>query len=143
MTKFFIIFIIILFSFLLIAKSKDFSFKEPTIKSGLKESKKNIVTIFKYKSSDMYKIFCKVGYITTIQLQPGEAISYLGAGDVKRWTIDQESNGTKDGENLTIVMVKPFSENIKTNLIINTIERSYQFFLISSKSTYVQFHNYM
>ena len=134
-----IIFLLILTTSLLIASDTeeyvDFTAKEPVIRSGLKEAKRNIKTDFVYNPNDMFRVYAREGFLTTILLNADEKIIYLAGGDTARWAIDEGVVGTKDG-NKTIVVVKPFYEGLKTNLIINTTKRSYNILLHSAVDWY-------
>lgn len=114
---------------------EDFSAKEPVIRSGLKAAKQNIKTDFVYNEGDMYRIYCRAGFLTTINLNPDEEVIYIAGGDTARWAIDKGETGSRDGKR-TIITLKPFYPGIKTNLIVNTNKRSYQFFLHSANDWY-------
>ena len=114
---------------------EDFSSKEPIIQQGLKQAKENIKTTFVYNENDMYRIYARAGFITTIYLNPDEKVIYLAGGDTARWVIDVGSTGSNKGQQ-QIVAVKPFFPSIKTNLVVNTDKRSYNFFLHSAKDWY-------
>jgi type IV secretion system protein VirB9 len=114
---------------------QDFSMKEPVIRTGLKEAKENISRNFIFNQGDMYRIYAREGFLTTILLQPGEEVVFLGGGDTSRWAIEQAITGSNEGER-TAIYIKPFQQEIKTNLVINTNKRQYHFFLQSSKNYY-------
>jgi len=103
--------------------------------SGSSTTTNDIERTFVYNTNSQYTVFCRVGYITTIYLQPGETVNYVAGGDVQRWTIDIGTAGTKDG-NVECVVIKPFDINIKTNLMVNTNLHSYQFQLDSTTNQY-------
>lgn len=113
----------------------DFSMAEPEIKSGAKAAKQNIGTTFVYNEKDMYRIYCREGFLTTIYFNPDEEITFMAGGDTERWTVEEGITGSKDG-NRTIVTLKPFMTGIKTNLIINTNKRTYNFFLHAANDWY-------
>jgi len=114
---------------------KDFSMKDPVIRTGLKEAKENISRNFIFNQGDMYRIYAREGFLTTILLQPGEEVEFLGGGDTSRWAIEQAITGSNEGER-TAIYIKPFQQEIKTNLVINTNKRQYHFFLQSAKNYY-------
>lgn len=114
---------------------EDFSFKEPVIQTGLKQAKENVKTTFVYNENDMYRIYCRAGFITTINLKEDEEVTYLAGGDTARWAIDVGTAGGAKGQH-QIIVVKPFFPAIKTNLVVSTNKRTYQFFLISAKEWY-------
>lgn len=114
---------------------QDFSMKEPEIKSGLKEAKANVKTNFVYAEGDMYRIYARSGFLTTIYFNPDESITYIAGGDTARWVIDEGVAGGKDGTR-QIITLKPFFPAIKTNLVVSTNKRSYNFFLHSANDWY-------
>lgn len=82
--------------------------------------------VFPYNPANIYKIYCQPGYITDLELHPGDRITYAGAGDTMRWIIDQAvANGAPH------LYVKPVEEGTETNLVINTDRHSYQIVLAS------------
>lgn len=85
---------------------------------------------FKYEPHETYRIFCQDGFVTDIKFQPGERVTYVGAGDTTRWVIDRSSAG---GGALKVehVYVKPIKKGLSTNIIINTNMRSYQIHAVS------------
>ncbi|BBA53207.1 conjugal transfer protein TrbG (plasmid) [Fusobacterium varium] len=113
----------------------DFSMAEPEIRSGAKAARQNIGTTFVYNEKDMYRIYCREGFLTTIYFNPDEEITFMAGGDTERWTVEEGITGSKDG-NRTIVTLKPFMTGIKTNLIINTNKRTYNFFLHAANDWY-------
>ncbi len=101
---------------------------EPEIRSGAKAARQNIGTTFVYNEKDMSGILCREGFLTTIYFNPDEEITFMAGGDTERWAVEEGITGSKVG-NRTIVTLKPFMTGIKTNLIINTNKRTYNFFL--------------
>ena len=76
---------------------------------------------YEYKADSQYEVHTRMGYVTDIKLKPGESITYLAAGDTKRWLIDKAKVG-----NVTHVYIKPIAKNIMTNMIINSSTHSYR-----------------
>lgn len=113
----------------------DFSMKEPIIRSGLKAAKENIARTFVYNEGDMYRIYARQGFLTTILLQPGEELLFLGGGDTTRWGLEVSETGSKEGIR-TVISLKPHQAGLKTNLVINTSKRQYQLFLQSAVHEY-------
>jgi len=66
---------------------------------------------------------CTVLRACIIELQPGESLISLIAGDDQRWLIDHTATGAY--AETAIVSVKPIEHNITTNLIISTDRRVY------------------
>lgn len=77
--------------------------------------------VFSYSPSQLYKIYCKLNYLTDIALKPGEPITFVGGGDTGQWMLD---TATIDGT--AHLYLKPIARNAKTNIIINTTHHSYQ-----------------
>ena len=96
------------------------------IQSGEKEAIQNVTATFVYNENDMYTIYSRVNNISVIMLQPNEKISYIAGGDTARWGIDYAETGSEQGTR-QCVYIKPFQVGLRTNLIINTDKRSYQF----------------
>ena len=86
---------------------------------------------FFYSPTSLYDVFCKDGYITDVQLQPGEEPLFVGGGDTVRWIIDKAQSGVGDTKQWHI-LIKPLKPKISTNLIITTDKHSYQLRLHSS-----------
>lgn len=77
--------------------------------------------VFSYAPNQLYKIYCKVGYLTDLAFKKGEKITYVGGGDTAKWMIDTaEADGTPH------MYIKPINPNATTNLIVNTTKHSYQ-----------------
>lgn len=77
--------------------------------------------VFTYSPTQLYKIYCKIGYLTDLQFKKGEKITYVGGGDTSKWMIDStESDGTPH------LYIKPINTNSTTNIIVNTTKHSYQ-----------------
>ena len=75
---------------------EDFSYQEPVIKTGLKEAKQNVKTTFVYNENDMYRVYARTGFLTTIYLNSDEEVIYLAGGDTARWAIDEGVTGSKE-----------------------------------------------
>jgi type IV secretion system protein TrbG len=82
-------------------------------------------TFYAYSQTAIYEIFCHEGYLTDIQLQPGEDVQYIGGGDTVRWIVDRAQSGTGDDKRWHIY-VKPLKSGIMTNFMITTDRRAYQ-----------------
>jgi len=82
-------------------------------------------TFYSYSQTAIYEIFCHEGYLTDIQLQPGEDIQYIGGGDTVRWIVDRAQSGSGDNKRWHIY-VKPLKGGIMTNFMITTDRRAYQ-----------------
>ena len=90
-------------------------------------SQENSTVIFKYAPNQLYKIYCRVGYLTDIAMKKGERITFVGGGDTSAWAVEKT---TVDG--VALIYIKPTVETSTTNLIITTNKRSYQLILNTS-----------
>lgn len=82
---------------------------------------------FSYAPSQIFTVWCKVGYLTDIRLQPGEELQYIGGGDTVRWLVDKAASGN-GATRQWHVYIKPLRGSIETNIIINTDRRAYQLY---------------
>ncbi len=85
------------------------------------------MAVFNYTDTALYKIYCKVGYITVVRLQPGETFINAAGGDSHNWQIDYILAGNQ-GQ----LIIKPMAANVETNFVLLTNKHSYQ---IQAKST--------
>lgn len=90
-------------------------------------SQGNSTMVFKYAPNQLYKIYCRVGYLTDISLKKGEKVSFVGGGDTSAWAVNST---TVDG--VAHIYIKPTVETSSTNLIITTDKRSYQLIVNTS-----------
>lgn len=81
-------------------------------------------------------VITKLFHSTDIELQAGETIEYINAGDTVRWQIAPAYHGTGNAKTLHI-FVKPTDVGLKTNLTILTSKRAYRFNLESSKTKHM------
>ncbi|MBR0287649.1 MAG: hypothetical protein IJQ82_01590, partial [Selenomonadaceae bacterium] len=44
-------------------------------------SQENSTVVFKYAPNQLYKIYCRVGYLTDLSLKKGEKVTFVGGGD--------------------------------------------------------------
>ena len=85
--------------------------------SGKKEAIQRVSTIFSYYKNNIYEIYTKPNYLTTIKLDKGEEINFIGGGDTERWLLEQAKGGE---DNRNYVYIKPIESGLLTNLVINT-----------------------
>lgn len=82
----------------------------------------------------MPKLTCAPLRACSIELQQGETVLDVAAGDTQRWKLGRASSG--QGENVsTHIIAKPTDVNLKTNLIITTNRRVYHIELFAGNST--------
>ena len=78
----------------------------------------------------------KLFHSTDIELQAGETIENINAGDSVRWQISPAYHGS--GESKTLhVFVKPVDIGLQTNLVVLTNKRAYRFNLESSAADHM------
>ena len=80
----------------------------------------NATQYFAYEEGALYELHAASGFLSTIQLQPGEQLVNIAAGDTARWTIGDVASGDR-----TIILVKPTRPDLTTNLVITTDKRVY------------------
>lgn len=100
------------------------------IQNSFDAASAGVEVLFKYEPHETYEIYCQDGFVTDIKFQPGEKVTYVGAGDTTRWIIDRSSAGA-GALRREHVYVKPIKRGLSTNIIINTNRRTYQIHAIS------------
>ena len=81
----------------------------------------NSTMVFAYAPNQLYKIYCRRGFLTDVALYPGEEITYIAGGDTAGWSVI--SNYVNCFQHLQI---KPVVETSQTNIIVNTNKHTYQ-----------------
>lgn len=99
--------------------------------TGKQEAIKRTSTIFNYAEDNVYEIYTKADFITTIKLEADEDILYIAGGNTEGFMIDQ-TRGGKDGSSL--VYLKPLFEDLDSNIVITTDKRVYIFNVKTSKT---------
>ncbi len=85
-----------------------------------------------YSPNTKQYIQCQPLNMCVIQLQTGEQLLSVNAGDTVRWKIGQFATGA--GANTAVsITAKPTKENIATDLILSTDKRNYFVSLVSEK----------
>ena len=92
-----------------------------------RNAQNNSTMVFAYAPDQLYKIYCRTGYLTDISLHDGETIKFVGGGDTSAWAI----NSTVVGKTPHIY-IKPTVPTSTTNIIITTDKRSYQLIVCTS-----------
>ncbi|MDH3664649.1 MAG: P-type conjugative transfer protein TrbG [Alphaproteobacteria bacterium] len=80
----------------------------------------NATQYFAYEEGALYELHAASGFLSTIQLQPGEQLVNIAAGDTARWAIGDVTSSDR-----TIILVKPTRPDLTTNLVITTDQRVY------------------
>lgn len=90
-------------------------------------SQGNSTMVFKYAPNQLYKIYCRTGYLTDIQLHEGEKVKFVGGGDTSAWALNSSTV-----DKTPHIYIKPVVETSTTNIIITTDKRSYQLIVCTS-----------
>lgn len=90
-------------------------------------SQGNSTMMFIYAPNQLYKVYCRKGYLTDFAFHPGEKIKFVGGGDTSGWMV---SNTDVDG--VPHLYIKPVVDTSTTNLIVTTDKHSYQIILNTS-----------
>jgi len=81
-------------------------------------------------------LICTPMQVCSIQLQRGEVVNDVHAGDTARWRITPASSGS-GASATTFVIVKPTDAGLVTNLFITTDRRSYTIKLASTQNDWI------
>lgn len=96
-----------------------------------KNAQGNARMVFAYAPQQIYKIYCKIGYLTDLEFKKGEKITYVGGGDTAQWMLDKAT--VSDTPH---IYVKPIANNVATNIIVNTSAGHVYQILLNSGSWY-------
>ena len=78
--------------------------------------------VYTYESGAIYELYTNPSYVSTILLEPGESLVNIAAGDTSRWMVTQAEG---DDAGRTIVLIKPQTTNLRTNVVLITDRRTY------------------
>ncbi|MCC8943105.1 P-type conjugative transfer protein TrbG [Bradyrhizobium sp. Arg68] len=81
-------------------------------------------------------LVCTPLEVCSIQLQPGEVVNDVHAGDTARWKITPATSGA-GADATTFVVVKPTDAGLVTNLFITTDRRTYTIKLTSTQKDWI------
>ncbi|MCZ4323222.1 P-type conjugative transfer protein TrbG [Pseudomonas anguilliseptica] len=96
----------------------------------------NAIQVWPYSDGALYQVYSSPGRVTAINLQPGEELITVAAGDTVRWIVGDTTSGS--GEELRIsVLIKPTRVDLKTNLVITTTRRTYLIELTSTEQAWM------
>ncbi|MCY1524787.1 P-type conjugative transfer protein TrbG [compost metagenome] len=96
----------------------------------------NAIQMWPYSDGALYQVYTSPGRVTAINLQAGEELVTVAAGDTVRWIVGDTSSGSGD-ELRTSVLVKPTRVDLKTNLVITTTRRTYLIELTSTEQAWM------
>lgn len=80
--------------------------------------------VYSYAPGAIYELYANPSFVSTILLEPGETLTDIAAGDTSRWMVT-ETNAEMDADARTIVLVKPHTANLRTNIVLITDRRTY------------------
>lgn len=86
-------------------------------------------------------IVCAIVNSCDLELQPGETINSLNAGDPARWLFDAAVSGSGENE-VQHVIITPLDVGLNTTLIITTNRRTYRLKVRSHKTDYMAVVNF-
>ncbi|MCD6048375.1 MAG: conjugal transfer protein trbG [Gammaproteobacteria bacterium] len=96
----------------------------------------NSIIIYPYQAGNIYEIYAAPMNVTDIEMQPGEQIISVAAGDTVRWELSKTLSGA-DSSRTEHLLIKPFEEDISTTMVITTNQRTYHLLLKSTKNTFM------
>lgn len=92
--------------------------------------------IYVYRPGALYEVYTSPTYVTTVLLEPGETLNTIAAGDTSRWMVTQ-ADAEEQIEGRTVVLIKPQTANLRTNVVLITDRRTYLIEAVSqSGATY-------
>ncbi len=86
-------------------------------------------------------VVCSPIQVTDIELEPGETVTSVNAGDNVRWVIQPAVSGSGD-QVTTHLIIKPIASGLTTSLVIATDRRTYHIRLVSSDKDWMPFVAY-
>lgn len=89
--------------------------------------------VYAYEPGALYEVYAHPNYVSTILLEPGETLGDIAAGDTSRWLVTEAQSET-EGEARTIVLVKPNTTGLRTNIVLITDRRTYLIEALSQSS---------
>jgi type IV secretion system protein VirB9 len=86
----------------------------------------NAIHYYDYAPGVRYNVVAAAGYLTAIQLRPGERLLSLSSSDTAAYHVDQVEQGSADGVRQTLILLKPKGGGGgQSNWVITTNERTY------------------
>lgn len=83
--------------------------------------------LYEYRRGESYEVYAAPGFISDVQLKPGEQITGITIGDAISWSVETRLGADKTWH----VYVKPLQLGVATNMIINTDRHYYSLRLIA------------
>lgn len=92
------------------------------------------VQVYPWSEGALYRLYAAPGEVSDIELQPGETLVSVAAGDTVRWIIGDTASGS-GATRRTHILVKPSAAGLTTNLVIATDRRVYHVLAESNART--------
>jgi type IV secretion system protein TrbG len=89
------------------------------------------IKVFAYGPGRVFAVSAAPLRVTTLTLQPGETLVDKAAGDTVRWEIGETTSGS-GADVRTLVMLKPLTAGLSTNMVLTTSQRVYLIDLTSN-----------
>lgn len=83
--------------------------------------------LYEYSRGESYDVYAAPGFISDVQLKPGEQITGITIGDAVSWSVETRLAADKTWH----VYIKPIQLGVVTNMIINTDSHYYSLRLIA------------
>lgn len=96
----------------------------------------NAIQVWPYTEGALYQVYASPGRVTLVQLQVGEKLIDISAGDTVRWIVGDSSSGTGPTARPNL-QIKPVRAGLKTNLVVTTDRRIYLLELASTESAWM------
>ena len=96
----------------------------------------NAMQVWPYTPGALYQVYTSPERVTDIQLEQGEQLVSVSAGDTVRWVIGNTTSG-EGRSRREHILVKPIEAGLHTNLLINTSRRTYHLELVSTPNTWM------
>ena len=80
--------------------------------------------IYDYAPGALYEVYAAPGYLSTIMLEPGEAVVTVAAGDTTRWMVEETTSGDL-ADPRAMLLIKPTRAGLRTNIVLATDRRTY------------------
>lgn len=96
----------------------------------------NAIQTWPYTEGALYQVYASPGRVTLVQLQTGEKLVDVSAGDTVRWIVGDSTSGS--GASLRPnLQIKPIRAGLKTNLVVTTDRRIYLLELTSTDAAWM------
>lgn len=104
--------------------------------SSLDASEDNIANknavLYEYTRGESYDVYAAPGYISDVQLKPGETITGITIGDAISWAVETRLAADRTWH----VYIRPLQLGVATNMIINIDEHYYSLRLTADSDYY-------